>query len=283
MAVRFAKGSGPLAGLVRERQDLVAQREGEDKQLLTAIGKADAQTTDSIRSGIASLDARLSAIDTRLATEFPEYAQLSNPKPLTIAAVQGLLKEDEALIVFLDVPRFGRLPEETLAWAVTKGEARWIRVPVGTEGLAERVARLRCGLDRGGQWEWSGRRWVGKGERCRALKPAGLASDEPLPFDLAVAHELYTQLLAPFADLARGKRLLIVPSGPLTSLPFHALVADAPEGTASATMRNAAWLALSHPISVLPSVGSLAGPAHAAALAGRRALHRVRQSAARRW
>ena len=49
---------------------------------------------------------------------------------------------------------------------------------------------------------------------------------EALPFDLAVAQELHDQLLKPFDDLIKGKSLIIVPSGPLTSLPFHVLVIE---------------------------------------------------------
>jgi CHAT domain-containing protein len=119
--------------------------------------------------------------------------------------------------------------------------------------LAERVAKLRCGLDRG-DWSEVGERWVAKGERCRALRPDGLGANEPMPFDLGAAHELYAALLAPLADLTKGKRLIIVPSGALTSVPFHVLVT---ETTKAATFRTAAWLALSQAITVLPSVGSL--------------------------
>jgi CHAT domain-containing protein len=181
-----------------------------------------------------------------------------------VSAVQSLLKEDEALVLFLDVPRLGNLPEESLAWAITKSEARWTSIPLGTKALGERVAKLRCGLDREGQWVSSeGRqRWEAKGEHCRALRPDGFADGDPLPFDLEVAHELYAVLLAPFADLAEHKRLVIVPSGPLTSLPFQVLVTKAPplpagEEKAVANFVNAAWLALEQAITVLPSVGSL--------------------------
>ena len=283
MSVRFAKGGGPLAQIVRERQDLVTLRIGEDRRLLAAVGEADVKATDVIRTSIAGLDATLDTIDRRLAAEFPEYASLANPKPLSISVVQALLKADEALVVFLDVPHFGKLPEETLAWAITKTEVRWLSIPLGTAALGERVAKLRCGLDRQGQWEWAGRvgRWLAKGERCRALQPDGLGPDEPLPFELAAAHELYQDLLAPFADLTQGKSLIIVPSGPLTSLPFHVLVGVRPSGSdtiappaksEAATAkgganvsdpkglkpyRNAAWLALKQAITVLPSVGSL--------------------------
>jgi CHAT domain-containing protein/tetratricopeptide (TPR) repeat protein len=254
MSVRFAKGAGPLAQLVRDRQDLVIRRQDEDKLLLAAVGKADLKTADTARATIGDLDTKLHTIDKQLAAEFPEYASLANPKPLTIAVVQGLLRADEALVVFLDVPRFGQLPEETLAWAVTKTQARWLSIPLGTEALNERVAKLRCGLDREGLWSWSGQRWLAKGERCRDLRPEGLSADEPLPFELGAAHELYAQLLGPLADMTRGKSLIIVPSGPLTSLPFHVLVT---EGLRDVTFQNAAWLALKQPITVLPSVASL--------------------------
>jgi CHAT domain-containing protein/tetratricopeptide (TPR) repeat protein len=264
MSVRFAKGAGPLAAIVRERQDLIARRQAEDKRLLAAIGKADAKTTDAVRAAIAEVDSHIASIDARLTSTFPEYAQLSNPKPLTIVNVQGLLKDDEALVVFLDVPRMGSVSEEALAWAVTKGEARWVSIPLGTDALGQRVTRLRCGLDREGQWRWNGQRqrWMPNGETCRALKPDGLSNDEPLPFDAGTAHELYAALLGPFVDLIKGKSLIVVPSGPLTSLPFHVLVGARPSGSDSlaggAAVTRIAWLALTQPVTVLPSVGSLA-------------------------
>ena len=176
MSARFAKGSGPLAALVRERQDLIIRRRAEDKRLLEAVGKADAKATEAVRAAIVGLDTKLDVIDNGLVTDFPEYAELSSPKPLSIGTVQALLRPDEALVVFLDVPRFGKLPEETLAWAITRTEVRWISIPLGTAALSERVAKLRCGLDREGLWSWAGQRWQAKGERCRALKPGGLGA-----------------------------------------------------------------------------------------------------------
>jgi tetratricopeptide (TPR) repeat protein len=197
MSARFAKGSGPLASLVRVRQDLIIRRRAEDKRLLEAVGKADAKATEAIRTTIVELDTKLDAIDKGLAKDFPDYAQLSSPRPLRIASVQSLLRTDEALVVFLDIPRFGKLPEETLAWAVTRTQVRWISIPQGTAALSDKVASLRCGLDRDGLWSWSGQRWVAKGERCRELKLDGLGFAEPLPFDLALARELHDELLSP--------------------------------------------------------------------------------------
>jgi CHAT domain-containing protein/tetratricopeptide (TPR) repeat protein len=262
MAVRFSKGAGPLAAVVRERQDLVAKREGEDRRLLAAIGNGDAKATAMLRASIAGLDSQLGAIDRRIDAEFPDYASLDNPEPLAIDGVQKLLKNDEVLVAYLDVPRgsFGKVPGETLAWAVTSDKVRWTSIPLDTVALAERVARLRCGLDRGGNWTWDDqrRRWEGNNETCRELAPKGLADGAQLPLDLTSAHALYEALLAPFADLASGKSLIVVPSGPLTSLPFHLLVTR-PAVPAGGTpdYRKVAWLALQRPVTVLPSVGSL--------------------------
>jgi CHAT domain len=148
MSVRFAKGAGPLAQLVRRRQDLVTRRQGEDRRLLAAVGAAaNGKATEAIRVAIVALDDEINSIDKRLAAEFPEYTNLSNPKPLSIAAIQALLKADEALVLFLDVPQFGRLREESLAWVVTSKEVRWRSIPLGTRALSDRVAALRCGLD----------------------------------------------------------------------------------------------------------------------------------------
>jgi hypothetical protein len=61
-------------------------------------------------------------------------------------------------------------------------------------------------------------------------------------------------------DLIKGKHLLIVPSGPMTRLPFHVLVAEKPETAlpkSYAGYRNVAWLGRHQPLTVLPSVASL--------------------------
>jgi CHAT domain-containing protein len=75
-----------------------------------------------------------------------------------------------------------------------------------------------------------------------------------LPFDTARAHALYKSLLGQVEDLIGGKHLLIVPSGPLTQLPFQVLATAPP---ASGDHKSAAWLTRTHAITVLPSVSSL--------------------------
>jgi CHAT domain-containing protein len=81
---------------------------------------------------------------------------------------------------------------------------------------------------------------------------------QALPFDLARAHEVYSTLLAHAEDLIKDKHLLLVPSGPLTSLPFNVLVTQAPAGEGNlGDYRRAAWLGARQATTVLPSVASL--------------------------
>jgi hypothetical protein len=208
------------------------------------------------RKGLASLDAALDVLDARLSSEFREYAELANPKPLTIAAAQAFLDDSEALVLILDVPQFGNLLGETLIWVVTKAEARWARIDLASHALAERAAALRCGLDRAA-WEGEGK------QRCVNLLAITVETvpdgGKPLPFDLTRAHQLYQALFGQVEDLIKGKHLLIVPSGPLTQIPFHALLTKQsdPVATGNEALRSAAWLAKSNAITVLPSVSSL--------------------------
>ncbi len=106
--------------------------------------------------------------------------------------------------------------------------------------MEERVAALRCGLDKE---EWNG---IERPARCQRFLGRGKPRDyEPLPFDLKAAYELYQALLQPFEKQIEGKRLLIVPAGALTSLPFQVLVASEPSEALPknyAGYRGVAWL-----------------------------------------
>ena len=79
------------------------------------------------------------------------------------------------------------------------------------------------------------------------------------PFDAAAAHALYRDLFGGIEDLVKGKRLLIVPSGALTQLPFEVLVTAKPDEALPRfeAYKKAAWLGQRQAITILPSVGSL--------------------------
>jgi hypothetical protein len=131
---------------------------------------------------------------------FPEYVALTDPKPLSIAEAQSLLKGDEVMVVVL----VGS--ERSFVWAVTRERAEWAEIAASNDTLSEHVNILRNGLDPLAQMTAEG----APGSR------AGLKGG----FDLQRAHELYKLVLGPVAGVLEGKRhLIVVPTGPLTSLP----------------------------------------------------------------
>ena len=257
LAARHAMGGGALAGLLRERQDLVQEQEGRDKLLIAAIAKTpnhrDRAGEDHLKSRISAIGSRIEEIDLSLSQQFSEYASLAKPTPISVAETQALLNHNEALLLYLDLPTVGAVTETGFAWLVTKEGAEWVRLPVGTRRLARMVAVLRCGLD--------AKRWLGGGETsCGELLKLDNSARAWLPFDLNVAFELYQALVRPFEAKIKGKHLLIVPSGALTGLPLSVLVAEKPVDPIPLKLdgyRTAAWLGQRQPITVLPAASSL--------------------------
>jgi CHAT domain-containing protein len=149
--------------------------------------------------------------------------------------VQDLLGADEALVFFLAGNG------ESYVFALTRDDFAWETIALDSQTLPTKVSTFRCGLDV-------------EAKEC-------VKDGKPLVFDVAIAHELYRALIGPVEVLVKDKsHLLIVPSGPLTALPFHLLVTQKPPAVVpdqAARYRDAAWLIKDHAISVLPSVASL--------------------------
>lgn len=229
MALRFASGDTALAALARENQDLAVAWRGQDKALVAALAKPESQqdraTLDGLRQQIAEIEGKLAANAARLDKEFPDYAALANPKPVSIEVAQKLLGADEALVFILPGDK------ESYVFALTADSFDWKTIPLGASALSDKVAAFRKGLD------------VYKLES----------------FDLDLAQELYEALLGPVEALTKDKgHLFVAASGPLTALPFHLLVTEkAAPDRGPASYRNADWLVKRYAVSVLPALSSL--------------------------
>jgi tetratricopeptide (TPR) repeat protein/uncharacterized protein YraI len=242
LAVRLRAGSDRLAQLVRKDQDLAAETETLDKAIVAAVskepGQRDATNEQRIRDRLAAIATERQALEKVFAAEFPDYAALSNPQPLTVKDIQGLLSGDEALVLFASGG------EETYVFAVTRKAVASKVVRLGTAALAEKVAAFRRGLD------------------VEALRQSAQGG-KPVLFDLGLANELYAALIGPVEEVIKDSRhLLVVPTGALTSLPFHLLVTDKPttaipELKDIGSYRDAAWLIKRQAVSVLPALASL--------------------------
>ena len=90
-----------------------------------------------------------------------------------------------------------------------------------------------------------------------------VASIGALPkFDMELSYKLYSKLFAPVEDMLEGiEHLLVVPTGPLESLPLNVLITEKPEIDPSASIfegyQIAAWLPKKYSLTRLPSVSSL--------------------------
>ena len=235
LAVRVAAGSDHLAELVRRDQDLASEADTIDKAIIASLSKRGApRDAAASRERLAAIAAERANLQKTFATEFPDYAALSNPLPLKVREIQALLSGDEALVLFSLADR------ESYVVALTRDNFQWQQIPLGADALTQKVAVLRRGLD------------VGK---------ASDASGKSGLYDLALANELYAALLAPVEGLVKDKRsLLVAPSGALTALPFHLLVTERPAAAVPDKIegyRDAAWLLKRQAVSVLPSVSSL--------------------------
>jgi len=248
---RFAKGTDALANVVRERQELIAKWDRFDKQLISSFSEIEndvaSQKRTTLRQKLKNINAKITKIDQRLQADFPQFADLANPKPLKISDVQGLLKESEALVSYL----VGQ--DNIYVWGLTKEAWSWNKIDLHPKDLERIIAKLRRGLD-----PTASNKTVpgNRGLETETAQPAG----EGLPFDLIASHKLYKSLFGPIESLVESKKhLILVLSGALTSIPFHVLISEKPKQRLPnyEGYRRAAWLVKRHAMTTLPSVSSL--------------------------
>ena len=241
MGNRFASGNGAIADLVRQHQDLLHSWSDKNKELSVSMGVKDdsgPDTSESLRKQIGDIEHKLADVRGKLDAQYPEYSALSRPRPTTLEETQKLLGPAEAMVFWL-VEK-----ESTYVFAVGPSQFSWSRIAVSRDALTRKVTALRAGLD------------IDKLQN----PPDG---GKPELFDLDGAYALYNTLFGPVADMLKGKKkLILVPTGNLTALPFHLLVTQKPEQkpqalSDAAMYRKAAWLLRSYSISVQPSVSSL--------------------------
>lgn len=258
MAVRFQTGDNKLAKLLRSRQDIVSYWKNLNKQFGNQLSKPSMDSTDRLSqkviASLTSTEKKLNNLNATIRENFPEFSRLTSPVPISVEEVQAQLGADEALIYLIDTPEWKPLSGETFVWVLTRNDIKWVRSPLGTEVLTNMVKTLRCGLDIV-SWQKDG---IAK-ECSKLLKTKYNASkiqyNNELPFNTNMAYQLYNGLFGQVSDLIKGKRLLLVPSGPLTSLPFQVLLTEEPKPLVGYSSMK--WLVSEHDLTVLPSVASL--------------------------
>jgi CHAT domain-containing protein len=238
-SARSATDNPELANLIRTSQDgekkIGAAVAALNNLLSSPPEERDEKALKAIQAEITLLqNARAQALKD-IARKFPQYGNLVNPQPPTVADLQKQLADDEALLSFY----FGRF--DSFVWVARKDSpVRFSRIRMTLGDLNAKVTKLR-----------------------EALEPkAAMVSDIP-PFDVKLASELYGLLLKGSEnDWKPAKNLIVVTNGALGLLPLSLLPTAPSEVKANddplfSSYRNVLWLARTHAVTVVPSVSAL--------------------------
>lgn len=226
-----------LAELVRKEQDLGKQINAQLGALNNVLSSnmRDENVARATRASIDKLREDRGKIRQDIAKRFPNYAELIDPRPPTVAQIREALVPGEAMLSFY----FGR--RGSFVWAVPKqGEIAFSAISATSGEIESKVRELR-----------------------EALEPnAAMISDIP-EFKVALGHELYALLLKPVeAGWKASKSLVVVTNGALGLLPLS-LLPTAPaaltpnEDVLFARYRNVPWLARTHAVTMVPSAAAL--------------------------
>lgn len=239
-SVRAAAGNPALSELVRREQDSRQERDAIYTVLADLLSRpADQslpQTTKQLQQKAAGFDTTAKAAMQEIRQKFPEYADLTAPKSVSITEVQAALHPDEALISILPTD------DQTLIWAIpAKGQASFTASAISNKEITSLVSTLRLALD-----------------------PGEFTLDQMPAFNPQAAHRLFTALLQPVAGGWQGaEHLFVATGGALGRLPLAVLLTEPappvtnPAGLPLAHYRNWPWLIRHHAISQLPSAASL--------------------------
>jgi CHAT domain-containing protein len=128
---------------------------------------------------------------------FPRYRAVAS-EVISLADLQKVLRPGEAYY------RMTVVGDDVFALLATPTSARAVKLAVSAQQLAEQVPALRDTIST-----------VENGQR------------KTYPFDVALSHQLYTELFGPFdAEIAGVKHLIFEPDGAMLRLPANLLVMD---------------------------------------------------------
>ncbi len=231
VAAQLASGEDEVAALVRSSMELDRQVNEISLEIDDLRNQADAEAR---RPEISALLERQEDLRNRrrdvlgeLQFAQPRFSQIVM-KPTPVSEVIDMLGRNEALLQIL----LGE--EESVAFIVTREGIRPIFRQLGRFEVQHAVDELRRGLT------------------------IRLTDRTLRRFDVDLSYALYETFIEPFeSELSSKDHMIVVPSGPLLSLPFSVLATE-PGQVLDGDYRNVSWLGRQIAISVVPSARNLA-------------------------
>jgi CHAT domain-containing protein len=210
---------------IQKLQMLERQRDLDKTQLASETSLADDQRSKLVEDGllakIKDKEQQIQTLQAQVEKLSPEYVELTRVRRVKLEQLQSYLTPTEGVAIFLLGNSSG------FVQLIRRGSVTIAPVTATVEQIFEEVKSLRLGLS--------------------------IEQGNVQAFDVNKSFALYESLLGGVdKNLAGLEHLVVVPSGPLASLPFNVLVTAQPNGTDYA---NAAWLvtrvALTHSPSLL--------------------------------
>ena len=233
---RAAARNEYLTELVRKEQDIRVKLGSIEEQMIefvTAATPGNKRGGKLLEEQRRELSRELKKIGEEMSYQYPEYNRLIHPVATELKQVQKHLVAGELMLAYF-VQK-----ERTLIWAVDKNKATLYVSKLAEKEIYARVQRIRTGLD----------------------VPVATVEDIPA-YNLKLAHELYSELIAPVGKQLVGvNNLIIVPHQALLSMPFGALVTAKSSlkkgGAPFSEYKAVPWLAKKYAINIMPSATAL--------------------------
>jgi len=235
-----------IAGSTAQRfQGVPAEVIAQDKATQDVVDAALQQLTNSYAIGTSAVAAAQATLNSATAqrkafergvrAQYPAYYALLHPEPISLDDLQKhVLGADEAILAY------NVLEDKSVLFVVTREQLATVSL-AGKAALANTVVQVSEHID-------SMLKSLESGILPDRALSAEAAAD--LPGFAADSYSLYQQLLpASIVPLIAGRKLIIVPSGPLFAVPWEALVTQEPAAEPH-------YLIEDHAISYIPS-GSL--------------------------
>jgi CHAT domain-containing protein len=256
LARELTGGTDEASRLFRQSVTLTRQVERARIELARLQDLPKPTPQEAVRARVlrASLDSsQKEQLTTQAALSgFPRYRAVSSDT-ISLPELQKILRPGEAYY------RMTIVGDHVYAMLITPTSAHAVKLAANSKQLNEQVDALRDTISK-----------VENGQRTT------------YPFDVALSHQLYTELFAPFhATLLSSKHLIFEPDGPMLRLPVSLLVTDqasvdayqqrAKTGDQAAyDFRGIAWLGRDRDISTAVSPRSFAQLRSAPPSAGRK-------------
>jgi CHAT domain-containing protein len=226
---RLSSGQSKTQDLLRTMQDddrdlqrLFTQRDNETQK---PDGQIDRQALAKIDQDIDKLQKNRKEAEDAAQAASPEYAQLVQAGA-SVETLRKALRPKEAMLAFL-VDK-----DATYAVLIDEQDVHSYRIAAGGADLAKKIAALR-----------------------KTIEPDAASGRTGLPvFDVAAAEGLYDLLMTPVAsEIDKVQRLVIVPNGPLTGLPFEVLVTEKSPPVVDQNYASVPFLIQKLAVSYIPS------------------------------